>query len=76
VHQCESRRCISAEWKAEMDAMLLHVRARLLQTPAHPLPIAQHSQLPVRALTALARSHGTRHEDSGCPGETEKGDQL
>jgi hypothetical protein len=47
---------ISAEWKAEVDAMLLQVRARLRRTPAHPLPIAQHFQLTVHALATLARS--------------------
>jgi hypothetical protein len=47
---------ISAKWKAEVDAMLLQVRARLRWTPAHPLPIAQHFELTVRALATLARS--------------------
>jgi hypothetical protein len=47
---------ISAEWKAEVDALLLQVRARLRWTPAHPLPIAQHFELTVPVLTTLARS--------------------
>jgi hypothetical protein len=47
---------ISAEWKAEVDAMLLQVRARLRWKPAHSLPSPDRTTLP----TDCARARNPR----------------